>query len=395
MPDTVRVGEAAELQVTVLVPTWFTKPPVYPSFELANAITRLPPDSSYPTSERVGRETWSGIVRSYRVWPLLDARYRISGETLTVTFANPGAAPVTAEVEVPEIVLRGVVPDGAADLAPYLAGRSLSLSLEVEGDINELEVGDALVLTYRAELDGMPAMFLPPLAPPLDTPGVSRYADEPKLAEEPAASRREKVTLVFEAGGEFDVPGFELGFWNTEQQRVEKASANGFTVSVIGPPPAVGVARADEPTEWRELLITLGAVTVIMLLLWLVVARLSRTLRAALQRHRASEAHAYASLRRSLRSGSARDVDEALRRWVERAGDASDVRAFAAAWGDDGFVRAFDALMAELFGEAQTGWQPRDLLSAAARARKRRRLAAGTSQPSDLPPLNPPLRGKR
>ena len=155
MPDTVRVGEAAELQVTVLVPTWFTKPPVYPSFELANAITRLPPDSSYPTSERVGRETWSGIVRSYRVWPLLDARYRISGETLTVTFANPGAAPVTAEVEVPEIVLRGIVPDGAAELDPYIAGRSLKLSLEVEGDISGLEAGDALVLTYRAELDGI------------------------------------------------------------------------------------------------------------------------------------------------------------------------------------------------------------------------------------------------
>ena len=36
-PNSASVGEAAELTVTVLVPTWFTRPPVYPSFELANA----------------------------------------------------------------------------------------------------------------------------------------------------------------------------------------------------------------------------------------------------------------------------------------------------------------------------------------------------------------------
>ena len=53
-PEVVRVGEAAELTITVLVPTWFPKPPVYPSFELPNAMTQLPADSSYPTSERVG-----------------------------------------------------------------------------------------------------------------------------------------------------------------------------------------------------------------------------------------------------------------------------------------------------------------------------------------------------
>ena len=389
-PDEVRVGEAAELQVTVLVPTWFTKPPVYPSFELANAITRLPPDSSYPTSERIGSETWSGIVRSYRIWPLLDARYRISGETLTVTFANPGAAPVTAEVEVPEIVLRGTVPDGAAELDPYIAGRSLKLSLEVEGDIAGLEAGDALVLTYRAELDGMPAMFLPPLVPPMDTPGVSSYVDEPKLSDEPVASRTEKVTLVFEAGGEFEVPGFELDFWNTEQQRVENVAADGFTISVTGPPPAGGITPLEEPANWRELLIILGVTTISIFLLWWVLPRLSRALRAALQRRRLSEAHAYSVLRRSLRSGAARDVDDALRRWVERSGHEGGLRSFAIEWGDDHFVHAIDGLMDELYGRAQAGWQRRGIRRAIAHARKRRRLAAGTARASDLPPLNPP-----
>jgi len=51
-PGAVSVGEPARLTVTVLVPTWFTSPPTYPSLDLANAVTRLPPDSSYPTRAR-------------------------------------------------------------------------------------------------------------------------------------------------------------------------------------------------------------------------------------------------------------------------------------------------------------------------------------------------------
>ena len=127
-PESVRIGESAELKVTVLVPTWFARPPVYPSFELANAITRLPPDSSYPTSERVGRETWSGIVRNYRFYPLLGATYRLSGETITVTYANPGGTPPTAEVAV-------MGPEGAVNI---IFRRELAAAEDPEAHRQEL-----------------------------------------------------------------------------------------------------------------------------------------------------------------------------------------------------------------------------------------------------------------
>jgi hypothetical protein len=172
-PESVIVGEAAELTVTVLVPTWFTRPVVYPSFELANAMTRLPSDSSFSIRERVGSESWSGIVRTYEIYPLMGASYRMAGQTMNVTFANPGSDPVSVDVEVPEVVLRGVVPEGAESLDPYLAGRSLNLGIDVEGELDGLEAGDAIVLTYRAELDGLPAIFLPPLAPAFEFDGVS------------------------------------------------------------------------------------------------------------------------------------------------------------------------------------------------------------------------------
>jgi len=86
----------------------------------------LPPGSSYPTSERIGGDTWSGIVRNYRVYPLTGATYRISGETLGVTWANPGADPFRQDVAIPGVELRATVPAGAEALDPYLAGTSFS-----------------------------------------------------------------------------------------------------------------------------------------------------------------------------------------------------------------------------------------------------------------------------
>ena len=154
--DIVQVGETVNVHITVLTPTWFPKPPAYPSFELPNLITRLPPDSSYPISERVNGKTWSGIVRNYQMIPLLGATFVLADQVIDVTYADPATSrPATADVVVPTIEFSAGVPSGAEALKPYLAGQKFTLIREIEGDPAELDVGDALVLRYTAELEGM------------------------------------------------------------------------------------------------------------------------------------------------------------------------------------------------------------------------------------------------
>ena len=163
-PEVVSVGEPVELRITVLAPTWFPKPPVYPSFELANVMTRVSPDGSYPISERVGAESWSGILRSYEIYPLIGATYRFDAKTVTVTWADPNTrSPLTKEVGLPAVEFRAAVPSGAELLDPYLAGRAFTITREIEGEVDGLSVGDALVVHYTAELAGLAAVFLPPM----------------------------------------------------------------------------------------------------------------------------------------------------------------------------------------------------------------------------------------
>lgn len=388
-PESVLVGESAELRVTVLVPTWFTSPPVFPTFEIANTITRLPPDSSYPTSKRIGGATWAGIVRNYRVTPLLGANYRISGQTLRVKYANPGSDPLVAETVIPDVQLRATVPEGAESLNPYLAGRDLQLAREIIGEIDSLAAGDAVVIKYTAELDGLPAIFLPPLVPDLQIEGVSVYADSPLVEDGSPARRTEKITLVFTTGGEITLPGLELAWWNTELGKLETASLGELSFPVSGPAPSRTKSESQISPDWPFILSWLAALSAITVVGWRAVPALFRRLRAAVQAHRQSEAYAFSQLRSALRSQDSKPVYQLMLEWLKRLGPAMDSRRFARDYGDAIFTHAINQLIAAAYSDTDSTPDLSGFDSALILARKRYIASQRAAARSAIPQLNP------
>lgn len=388
-PQTVIVGQSAELTVTVLVPTWFTRPTVYPTFELANAITRQPDDNSYPFRERVGNESWSGIARSYDIYPLLGATYKMSGQTMTVFYANPGAEALTAEIALPEVMLRATVPAGAESLEPYIAGQRLELTLDIDSGPDDLSVGDAVVIDYTAELDGLPAIFLPPLAPELAFDGVSTYRDVPEVADDARARRSERVTLVFDAGGEFLIPDAELRFWNTATNAIETVTAAGVTLAVNGPPARPMSDDETVESSWlKSILIAIGVA-----LLGLALSRglplAMQRIRVAVEHRRASEHYAYRSLVKALGSNNTGTAYHALLAWLDRLAPGMSARTFAARYGDAPLREAIDTLSANIYANAGNSPEPKPVSTALSAARKRYLARHAPGRTTPLPPLNP------
>jgi len=388
-PETVNVGESAELTVTILVPTWFTRPSTYPSFELANAITRLPADSSYNIRERIGNESWPGIVRTYEIYPLLGATYRLSGLSIEVTYANPGGDPRTTAVRIPEVAIRGQVPAGAESLEPYIAGQSLSLRLNIEGELDSLDAGDAVVLEYVAELEGLPAIFIPPLAPDLQLEGVSIYADVPDVEDGPPARRSEKLTLVFDAGGEFSIPGKELEYWNTESNSVETAAAEGLVISVAGPAGPAPAADTSTTLQWPRLIALLAGSAALLIIVWRGVPALARRYRDAAERRRQTEHYAFTQLMRALASGDNATAYHALLHWIARLTPGTSLQSFVSDYGDASLSAEMAALSASIYRDAGAS---ADLgrIKRKLKAARQRYLGRGSRrQVQSLPPLNP------
>jgi hypothetical protein len=384
--DSIAIGESVKLKITVLVPTWFSRPLVYPHLELANTITRLPDDSSYPIRESVGKQSWSGIVRSYEILPLLAANYTFNGQSVSVQYANPGGEPVSVEMPIPDVSFRAAAPAGSESLDPYIAGRNLTLELNVQGDSSALSAGDALVIEYSAELAGLPAIFLPPLAPEMSFEGVSVYADTPVVEDGATARRTEKVTLVFDAGGQFSIPVVTLAYWNTATESIEVAKTDDLIVSVTGAPATAPIESERSWTLPAAIVVGLG---VLAYLIYAFGPAAVNAMRNARERRRQSEPFVFSQVQSSLKASNVEESYSAILHWLGRIEEGLSIRQFVQIFGDEALLLEFNSLSSKLYGGSTLGVDLGKLASGLKAARANYYRSHSQKAEKALPSLNP------
>jgi hypothetical protein len=391
LPETVRVGESTRLHVTVLGPTWFSKPPVFPSFEIPNAVVRLPPDSSHPTAGQVNGERWNGISRYYEVYPLMPASYAIGGQSIRVTVANPGGDPIVVDVAIPELTLAATVPAGAEGLDPYIAGQALTLTREIEGaDPASLMSGDAVVIRTVAEIDGLPVIFLPPLNPELDLEGVSAYPDEPLVEDGETGRRTEKLTLIFTAGGEFRLPGIELDWWDVNAEQARTVSVPELVFTVAGPPvPVEETAEPPVERDWKALLLQIAGITLLAYLAWRFASWLVLRAKQRAAEIQASEQYAFNQILLASAGGDTRKTYKAFLAWLDRLEPRMDAYHFIHEFGDKALGSAFNTLSEHVYSDAMRDAKLPSFVHSLGKARKKYLNQVSTSTQSQVPPLNP------
>ncbi len=380
-------GQPVGLRLTVLVPTFLPSPPVWPSFEAPNLLIRLPERSTGPTSKRVGDATWSGVTRNYRIAPMVPGKVTLPAQEVLVTYADPETSqPVTAKLRTDPVTLNAVVPEGAEGLDPFIAARSLELKQSIEGQPGAMKPGDSVTRTVTATVAGVSPMFLPGLLRAVSVTGVAAYPDEPAVAETDArgvvgGSRTERVTLVAEHGGGGELPPVAIDWFNLSTGQVETARVDGVAIAVDGPP-----ARSAEPRDWRAIaLAALAGLLALALLAWLLrraLPPLTRWLRARRAQRLASEAHAYALLRRAVARRDHAGLRPALDVWAGRLAGA-DPRLHPLV------QAALTALGAARYGGGTAGDAAGAWRALAAALPAARRGAATARARAALPPLNP------
>lgn len=390
-------GQPVILRLTVLAPTWFPKPPDLPTFDMPNLMVRLPPRSTFPVSERIGGDTWSGISRVYRLYPLIPGIFEIPSQTVRVHYAVPGTSdPATVELQTEALTLSGTVPAEAIGLDPFVAARALELEQTIEGEVADLEPGAAVTRRLRVSIEGAPPMSIPPLLVAQRAPGLSAYAVEPVLEEVVedgilSGSRTEQVTYVAESGGRFVLPAVRMDWFNLDSGQIESLQAEGFEITVRGPPPA-----ATEPRTPPQVIVLLGLSLLVAAMLAVVVwRRLSPRFGAWRQsrreRYLASERYAYRqameAIRRQNLGAALRATDDWWRGYADGAREIPKKLS-------DAFLR---------IGAARYAGQPvedhrlahnwSDVADNLTHMANRQRRRATRNARRDLPPLNPKASG--
>ncbi|SDI45533.1 BatD family protein [Aliiruegeria lutimaris] len=383
-PETGVVGQPMVLRISILVPTWLPQPPAFPSMEAPNVITRLPERASGPISESVNGETWSGVSRAYRLYPMLPGEVSLPAQSITVTYADPDTTqPVTYEAPLEPIRFQVRVPEGAEGLDPLILASGFTLEQSIEGADGPLGQGEAATRTVTARIEGTSPLFIPPLLPGVQSDAVKAYPRDPVVRETEergvlSGSRTEVETYVAQYGGAVDLQAIALDWFNTDSGKVETARLEGARLEVDAP-----AAPALPKVTPREVAMLVGAGLLFGLLLWAGNRWLLPPLKSRHAERRAarlaSEGFAAHEVARAIAQTDLSGVVTALALWSQRCpGD------------EDALEPALAAIGAERFGRGggdagQAAWQQ---LRVVFEAERKRRLH-GTNGRGALPPLNP------
>ncbi len=395
--DTAIPGQPLIFRITILVPTWMPVPPVFPSFEAQNVVVRLPSRASSPTSKRVNGDTWSGVTRAYRLYPMVPGRFQVPGGPVQITYADPDTRePIVADVDVSPFEIIGKAPEIAQDLEPFLAANSLSLTRQVEGTPEDLAAGDALKITTTIKVSGVAPMFVPPMGAGDPVEGLSYYPASPALKETEnrgkiSGTRTEPVTIVAESAGRYQIPEQELSWYNLASGKIETASVPAIDLTVTGP--AISNEPVDEPIDLKTIALNMIGLLILagvaITLYRKFSAPVSARLHTLAEQIKASEWYAYRNFKRAL---GARNYSLALKTaliWrarIEARKTDTDWRAFETAAINLGAAHFGDQRQQES-AKSEALWRAIGIEAAKVRKKVQKRERNRTS--TSLLPLNP------
>lgn len=303
-------GQALDLRITVLVPSYMPQPPVIPVLDQPNLM--VADGGSGPVTETVNGASWSGVSKRYKLTPLVAGTFEIAQLEVGVTWADPETnAPIKTTLALAAQRFSAAVPEGAENLDPFVAADAVTLTQTVEGASDGMKPGDSLIRTIVAEISGSTAIMLPPITPTGTFPGMAAYPDSASVTDSEdrghsTGTRTERTVYVAEGGGQGTLPAVELRWYNIGTGQIETALVDPVDYVISGP-----VLR--QVLQWRKLAVALG-LAMLALVVLNVIRRNRRRRTVGLDGP--SEVTLYRDLKKAVHARDLHNIYKALDSWA-------------------------------------------------------------------------------
>lgn len=239
----------------------------------------LQPDSTtVKLSERRGGESWQGLRYILVLYPQRAGEVEVPPfEVRFSTSAGYGSEPKTHVFQTNPLSVTADMPPGAKPGSLQVTStnfrfRAVWEPLPLEGGVLELRTGDAVVLSVDREAAGVPGMVFEPL-PEIAFDGLGVYVDTPRVDDrvnrgDLTGIRSDRVTLVCELPGRYEIPEFRFQWWDPEREQLHQETIPALSLEVSQNPafaslPADGRAATGFKLDWRWIWVMVAG-----LLLW-------------------------------------------------------------------------------------------------------------------------------
>jgi hypothetical protein len=404
------VGQTVRVNVTVLVPNYFTGEPEFPQLNIDNAIVVLPEERPANSNESINGESYAGITKAYLIYPQQPGSYKLPHAEIVVQYAVQPPKSAEVRLPLPELSFEATIPLQAAGLDYFLPTASLTITQKFDKPMKDLKVGDTFTRTVIITAAKLRAMMIPPTKFEA-ADGIVVYPKQPAVddiktkQDEFVQGRRVDIaTYLIRKEGSYTLPGIQIKWWDLAAHKIRTATLPAIH-STAAPNPAYSPELPPEPEpvvapvqpkanpmkRYLRLAEIAGVVLVsLAILTWAWFRFGARLFSEWIESRRAyknSEAALFAKLRKASRAGKAEDAYTSLLGWLRRFQPGVALGQFLANSADAELTQEVEALASQLYGSETSAWSGQRMDRALERVRFRRHYELQARQA--LPPLNP------
>jgi len=219
--------------------------------QLDDAI-RLPLGENRQFSTKVDGVSYIVTEGRYAIFPQQSGDLRIPPLVLTAEVYESAQngnsffrlqSSATRRIRSEAIELEVLSPPEVYNAAQWLPAMQLELTEKWSNDSLQAKVGEPLTRTLTLRATAALKSQLPDIKLDIKDENLSRYADQPVLAEKPflngvSSLREQKVALIASQPGQYTLPAIEVPWFNTQSGKMELARLPQRTLTITAAPQA-------------------------------------------------------------------------------------------------------------------------------------------------------------
>ncbi|MFY8351284.1 hypothetical protein AAEU29_12165 [Pseudoalteromonas sp. SSM20] len=256
------VGQVNYIKVSVLVPTWLTKPLYFNEIDAVNLISVNTNKSAYPISNKVNGTTWSGVMKEYAVVPMAAGNYSITIPAITVHYMGENKQNLTHKIPPQQVQIQAVIPKVAKQLVPLIIAEDIILEDVVQAP-EPLIKGSVLTRKVTVKVSGTSGLFIPPLLSDGSTPSLKRYTMSNHVDDNLNARKGELLSTVTQSQNIMLLQTGDSKFENIEIRYYQPSSDSIKTVSSKKHHLVVKKAPLTKQQKWALSLVIISLLIIV------------------------------------------------------------------------------------------------------------------------------------
>ncbi len=298
------VGQVNLVRVKILVPTHFSTPVYFNEIEALNIYTVKADKSTYPTSETIDGQVWSGVIKEYSLIAMKEGEFTINLPALTVSYATHDKQ-TSITLQPDPIQFNATIPSVAKSLTPLIIAEDLYIEQNIIKP-EQLSAGQSVQRELTITIKDSSALFIPQLLNDSDTDLQRAYLRTPSINDKLdgrtgalIGQRKESQDILLKSAGVLELKELTLRYY--------QPSTNSIQITTVAS------EQINIPAAHTSILTTISALIVLIILLLAGYAGYQVFIRYY-EKYKHSEAYAFKRIM-STQYPSHQAVSKAINDW--------------------------------------------------------------------------------